>query len=216
VTELTRLAIARDELAASRYIDDLTARGASLETICAELLAPAARELGDLWNDDQVSFTEVTTGVWRLQQILRSLAPAFGQDMAARGAIRQILLVPAIGEQHSFGIAMVAAHFRKAGWIVRTETVGSARDLADLVCGEWFDVIGFSVGSSDRLEELTACISTTRKASRNVHLGVMVGGPVFLAHPDFVALVGADATAANGAEATTNAEQLIGFMAHTG
>lgn len=216
VTELTRLALARDEGAAGRRIDELTERGVSLETICAELLGPAARRLGELWEDDRVNFTEVTTGVWRLQQILRAMAPAFSQDLNAQGTQRSILLVPAIGEQHSLGIAMVAAHFRKEGWSVRTELVSSNKDLAALVRSEWFDVIGFSVGSSDRLEELTLSISDTRSASRNVHLGVMVGGPVFLAHPEFVALVGADATAANGAEASANAEQLITSMAHTG
>ena len=212
IAELTRLAVARDEMAAERFIGDVTARGASPQVICAELLAPAARRLGELWEDDRVSFTDVTTGVWRLQQILRALAPAFGTPTAVgqEARLRQILLVPAIGEQHSFGLSMVAAHFRQEGWMVRTETVASDADLAALVASDWFDVIGFSVGSSDRLEELAVSISCTRKASRNARLGVMVGGPVFLANPDFVALVGADATAATGQEAADNALRLMG------
>jgi len=224
VSDLMRLAISRDDGAASSFIDTLAERGASFETICAELLGPTARLLGEMWEDDRVSFTDVTTGVWRLQQILRGLAPAFTASVLAApgqkrpgsgGGSRSILLVPAIGEQHSLGLQMVAALFRKEGWLVRSEIVKSNAELAALVRSDWFDVIGFSVGSSDRLEELTASIRDTRTASRNVRLGVMVGGPVFLAHPDFVAMVGADATAADGREAAVNAEQLLTFLAHT-
>jgi MerR family transcriptional regulator, light-induced transcriptional regulator len=41
-----------------------------------------------------------------------------------------------------------------------------------------------------------------------------VGGPVFNAHPEFVALVGADATATDGQQATLQAERMLSLMAH--
>jgi methanogenic corrinoid protein MtbC1 len=37
----------------------------------------------------------------------------------------------------------------------------------------------------------------------------MVGGPVFLAHPELVAMVGADATAADGRQAVQQAQRLL-------
>jgi methanogenic corrinoid protein MtbC1 len=95
---------------------------------------------------------------------------------------------------------------------VRTEQASATGDLVELVRDDWFDVIGFSVGSSDRLAELTACIRDIRRVSRNARIGVMVGGPVFLAHPNLVAQVGADATAADGAEAADKAAQLLDAM----
>jgi methanogenic corrinoid protein MtbC1 len=209
-------ALDRDESVATQYIDDLAARGVSLETICSALLGPSARRLGLMWDDDEITFTAVTTAVWRLQQILRAIAPGYTESLARRAQPRHILLVPVVGEQHFLGLAVVAAHFRMEGWTVRTESVASNEELAALVRGDWFDVIGFSVGTESRLDQLKICITQTRRASRNLKLGVLVGGPVFLANPTLVAHVGADATAADGPEASSRAEQLMTFMAQAG
>ncbi len=216
VADLVQMALDRDDSAATLYIDDLAARGVSLETICSALLGPTARRLGVMWDDDEITFTAVTTAVWRLQQILRAIAPGYTGSLARHEQARHILLVPMVGEQHFFGLAVVAAHFRMEGWTVRTESVTSNAELAALVRGDWFDMIGFSVGSHNRLDQLKTTIALTRRASRNLKLGVMVGGPVFLANPELVASVGADATAADGPEAAQRAEQLMTFMAQTG
>ncbi len=216
VSELVQMALDRDDSAATLYIDDLAARGVSLETICSALLGPTARRLGAMWDDDEITFTAVTTAVWRLQQILRAIAPGYTGSLARHEQPRHILLVPMVGEQHFLGLAVVAAHFRMEGWTVRTESVATNEELAALVRGDWFDMIGFSVGSDGRLDQLKITIEKTRRASRNLKLGVMVGGPVFLANPELVSSVGADATAADGPEAASRAEQLMTFMAQAG
>jgi methanogenic corrinoid protein MtbC1 len=216
VSDLVGMALDRDDSMATHYIDDLAARGVSLETICGALLGPTARRLGVMWEDDEIGFTAVTTAVWRLQQILRAIAPGYTESLARRVQPRHILLVPVVGEQHFLGLAVVAAHFRMEGWTVRTESLASNDELAALVRGDWFDVIGFSAGSHSRLDQLKVSIAQARRASRNLKLGVMVGGPVFLAQPDLVAAVGADATAADGPEAASRAEQLMTFMAQSG
>ena len=216
VTDLIRLVLDRDQDAAGHFVDAAAANGASLEDICSELLAPTARKLGEMWEDDSINFVDVSTAVWRLQMIISNLAPAFSRPISDQPLMRRILLVPAVGEHHTLGLTMVSAHFRNLGWTVRTEVVTSNEDLAELVRNEWFDVIGFSVGGTDRLDELRLSIKGTRDSSRNLRLGVMVGGPVFLAHPNFVALVGADATGANSTEAASNAEKLISFLAKIG
>ena len=72
-----------------------------------------------------------------------------------------------------------------------------------------FDVIGISVGNETRLDWLTNGISSVRRASLNQSIGVMVGGPIFREHPEYVALVGADATAVDGRHAPALAESLL-------
>ena len=57
-------------------------RGASVETLYLDLLAPTARHLGDLWDADVCDFTEVTVGLGRLQQVLHELSPAFQSEIA--------------------------------------------------------------------------------------------------------------------------------------
>jgi hypothetical protein len=57
---------------------------------------------------------------------------------------------------------------------------------------------------------VTTAIRTLRKASRNPDVGVMVGGPIFLLHPDLVTVVGADFTAVDAREAVESAAAFAG------
>jgi hypothetical protein len=41
-------------------VDAFIAKGASVETICLDLLAPAARRLGEMWDNDECDFLDVT------------------------------------------------------------------------------------------------------------------------------------------------------------
>ena len=66
-----------------------------------------------------------------------------------------------------------------------------------------------SVGVEARLDWLKSAISTLRQSSRNKGIGVMVGGPIFVAHPERADEVGADALAPDGREAPHMAEQLL-------
>jgi methanogenic corrinoid protein MtbC1 len=77
------------------------------------------------------------------------------------------------------------------------------------VRGEWFDVLGISVGVDARLDWLKSGIAAVRHASRNRAIGVLVGGPVFASDPSLAARVGADATAADGRRAAEIAEALL-------
>jgi methanogenic corrinoid protein MtbC1 len=82
-------------------------------------------------------------------------------------------------------------------------------ELGALLRREWIGVLGFTVGSSARLERLAAIIPRLREVSRNRGLGVLVGGPVFLANPGLAAQIGADGTATDGTAAVALAENLL-------
>lgn len=213
IDQFVRLLLDRDETLAVAQLRCFLDSGIRLETIYATLLTQAARLLGTMWEEDDVNFTAVTTAVWRMQQILHGMSNAFIGTVAPRADARRILLVPAIGEQHSFGLSMVSEYFRRAGWEVSCEMASSNDELAALVRGSWFDVIGFSVGDGNHLAGLATTIRTTRRASRNLRLGVMVGGPVFVADAGLAGDVGADATAADAAQAVRAAERLATTLA---
>jgi methanogenic corrinoid protein MtbC1 len=213
VAEFTRLVLERDVAAAGDHIAALRAGGAPLDTILLDLLGPAARCLGDMWNEDLCDFTEVTVGLWRLQQLVRELSPAFCDAAEPQDMARRALLVPAHGEQHTFGVLMVAEFFRRGGWDVWAGPVASTEELLDLVRRDWYAVVGISVSSEVRLEGLPAIIHAVRRASRNRGVGVMVGGPVFLERPELAALVGADASAADARQAALQAESLLALAA---
>jgi methanogenic corrinoid protein MtbC1 len=217
VAELTRLVVAHDAPIALSYVEAMRAQGMTVETIYVGLLGPAAQRLGDLWEEDFCDFTEVTVGLWRLQQVLRALSPTFQNEVERRESSLRAILVPLPGEHHMFGVMMVAEFFRRAGWDVWDEPCVSVRELADTVRGTWFDIAGISVSSAvsseNRLESVAAAVRAIRRASRNPAVGVMVGGRIFSEHPEYVGLVGADATAASERHALPQAQKLLDLLA---
>ena len=208
VTELVRLLLAHDVAVASAYVETVRQRGASLETVCLCLLAPAARDLGLLWEADECDFMQVTVGLCRLHHLLRELSPAFGLESAEPKMERNILLAPLPGDQHTFGITLVAQFLRKAGWQVWSEFSGSTDELLEVVRTHWFAAVGLSVGSETRVDELSRVIQAIRRASRNSSVGILVGGPLLVARPELAVLTGADATAVDGPMAVERAEHL--------
>jgi methanogenic corrinoid protein MtbC1 len=192
-----------------RAVDRHRRDGMSVEALYLELFAPAARLLGEMWSDDVCDFSTVTVALGRLQRLLRELSPAFGREVEYPANGRRVLFAQPSGEQHSFGLSMVAEFFRRDGWDVFGVSGPAAGDPAAQVREEWADVVGLSIGSERRLDWLRQCIAAVRQSSRNPAVMVMVGGPIFVLHPDWVAGVGADATAGDGREAPRVAARLL-------
>lgn len=214
VAKLANIILANDGGAASSFIAGIRTQGVPLETIYLEVLAPAARRLGDMWDNDETDFTQVTIGLWRLQQLMYEFSPAFQDDAEHGTKLRRTMLVPVPGSQHTLGLLMVAEFFRRAGWVVWGDPTASVTDLLHAARTQWFDMIGFSVGTQTQFGALTDAISAIREASQNPDITVMVGGPVFVANPELVELVGADATAADASKAVDYAETLIADRKH--
>ena len=208
VKAFAKLVLAPDENVAHACIEAMRSSGISVETIYTDLLAPVARHLGVLWEEDLCDFAEVTVGLGRLQQVLRELSPAFGQTNTDTSGSR-VLLLPGPGEQHTFGLVMVAEFFRRAGWDVGGGPWEAGADPVVMVQREWFDVVGFSLGNVAQLDELADCIKRVRAAALNKSICVIVGGPLFLAYPEYVAYVNADAASTDGAQAPQLAARLV-------
>jgi methanogenic corrinoid protein MtbC1 len=207
--DLTSLVLDHEASVARSYARAMRMRGIGLETLWLDVLAPAARRLGELWLNDVCSFVDVTAGVGCLQDLLH--ASAHSGQMPVRDVVqsKRILLAAAPNERHSFGLAMVAAFFRQAGWFVRLEGALSDVDLAQEVKRNWFAVIGISESDETRLNELAALIRTLRRVSRNAAVRIMVGGPLFTHKPELARQVGADATAFDGRQAVQQAQRFL-------
>ena len=203
------LAVGDDDDAAFAHVEKLLASGTSVESILLELLAPTARHLGALWETDAADFVIVTLGVSRLHRIMRRLGESFYHEGHVADGSESVLLTIIPGEQHSFGLSMVAEFFRRAGWNLCTGPFASHQELTSLVQNHWFDVVGFSVSSDRRLNELKTDICAIRRDSRNRHVGIMLGGPMMILQPDLVASMGADMMSTDAALAPQQAHGLI-------
>jgi methanogenic corrinoid protein MtbC1 len=212
VESLAKLSIAGDMERINAFVQAVRARPVALEAIYLDLLQGAARKLGEWWLADVASFADVTVGTSRLQHAMREIGPAFRSTLELPVPGR-MLLAPASGEQHTFGLAMVADFLLRAGFDV--DVAGSVDEAAHgLARGDWYDLVGVSVGCRHRLDALAADIARLRGASCNRRIGVMVGGPVFVAHSYYATRVGADATAIDAREAPDAARQLLASIMH--
>ncbi|WP_395668087.1 B12-binding domain-containing protein [Rhodoferax sp.] len=209
VDAFARLVLSPNESLAMNCIESIRLRGVSIETVYMELLAPAAKVLGQFWEDDLCDFSEVTIGLGKLQQLLHRLSADLSRpDEQASNGLR-VLLLPTPGEQHTFGLAMVAEFFRRDGWDVAGGPGESQEAWVQLARSQHFDLIGFSLAVEEHIGQLISCVSTMRKVSFNRRVGIMVGGPVFAANPECAKRVNADVVASSGRDAPAIAENFV-------
>jgi methanogenic corrinoid protein MtbC1 len=209
VATLTALSLEGDIADVEAFVAGIEATGVALERIYLDLLAPVARRLGEMWEADECDFSTVTMGLCALQHVVlnsgRHFTPA--QQRPRQG--RRAVLAPLPGETHTFGLVIVAEFFRRAGWDVWSGTGVTSQEIVAKVRAESFAIAAFSLASEDHLAALAGLIHRVRRASLNQRIGILVGGAIFTERPGLVADVGADATAADGDEATLQAETLL-------
>jgi MerR family transcriptional regulator, light-induced transcriptional regulator len=194
---------------AKAFVARLRASGASIETVLLDLMAPTARRLGEMWDEDNVDFTVVTIGLCCLQRVLRDVSGMLEEGAPVSQHAHRALLALAPGEQHIFSVLMVDEFFRRAGWDVWTMPAATHGELLDLVRRESFQIVGFSLSSEEWLPNLQSIIAGIRGASRNRAVSIMVGGRIFVENPDLAVEIGADGTAANGRDAVKEADRLV-------
>jgi methanogenic corrinoid protein MtbC1 len=184
-------------------------RGMTVESLFVDLLAPAARRLGQGWEDDSVDFVDVTMGLWRIQEVLREIAARTPRIASGALMARTALFAAMPGEQHTLGTAMVDECFSRAGWDTTLMLEPSRADLLDLVASRAYDLVGLTVSCDSHIEHLPSLIVAVRNLSKNPAISVMIGGRVPNLNPALAAFVGADATAATATGAISIAERLV-------
>jgi methanogenic corrinoid protein MtbC1 len=207
IVEFGALVMSADRSEALSYFDQMRAKGHSLDTLFVHFLAPTARHLGELWEQDLCDFIDVSLGVARLQELLW----IFGAPNEAPVAdMRQrAFLVTTPAESHCLGLDIVASVMRAASWDLRIEKNLTAAQCAAVVAEEWFGVVGVALSVESELETVARTVKAIRRSSCNESIAVIVGGPVFTVNPDLAVQVGADATAADAPTAAILAKKLL-------
>jgi methanogenic corrinoid protein MtbC1 len=209
IARFAQLCIESDADAPDTFVQSLMAEGLGSEIIFLHLLAPAARHLGYLWEEDICDFTQVTIGLVRMQQMTLRLGTEFQEKRKLAMDGMRALFAPVPGSQHTFGVLMVSEFFRREGWQVWMELGSSESVLLAAVEKDWFDVIGLSVGIEAHIESLTDTIRHIRLSSANRNAKILIGGPLLALSPDLYKEVGADGAASDAATAVELAQTLF-------
>jgi methanogenic corrinoid protein MtbC1 len=210
VSDFAHVLLKGSEANALQWIEDLRHKGSSIETIYLDLLAPVARHLGDMWNEDLCDFTDVTIGLGQLHKILHILHDKHDRQQYPLPNGLSVLLMPAPGEQHTLGLTMVSDFFQRAGWEVAGGPYAASDDPVVLVKKRAYDAVGFSLATSMGLNRLKECITAVRASAAPSTVCIIVGGPYFSAHPDQVTHVGADLLVQDASSAPELAQLHIG------
>jgi methanogenic corrinoid protein MtbC1 len=209
IAELTQLVLQEDAKTSVKYVKDIHASGVSLENIYLLLLTPVARRLGEMWEGDESSFTDVTIALWRIKQLMYDLSPIFQQYAEHNKTGSSIMLVPLPGSQHNLGLFMVSEFFAKAGWRIWGELAATQEDIVSMAQTEWFDVIGLSASLREQFPQLKDLIQQIKLKSKNPRVGLIVGSPVFNQYPELVDELGADMVGFDAADALEKATYYV-------
>jgi methanogenic corrinoid protein MtbC1 len=209
VLKFTRLAVTGEAPELLDFVDHCLESGNSVETIYIDLLAPAARKLGEYWEDDSEDFVGVTMGLWRIQEILRELTLRIPPKSRPGHGQRSALFSTMPGEQHSFGTLMLAECFQRAGWDTDVLIEPTQSELTGKCAKRHYDLVGLTVSRDCSTGSLSSVVSTVKAVSGNPHICVMVGGRVINEQPELVDECGADATAIDAISAVMLADRLV-------
>jgi len=208
VALLSTMALQQNLNGAIQLLVNLHNHGISRQALYLDYLGEAARLLGDLWREDRADFANVTLGTAFLQQLMREVRAKIDTDSHFVGHHHSIMLVPAPGEQHTFGLSILAEFFRDAGWDVCGGPQLPIEEYLRLVARESFAVIGISAATARVLPELSQWIVRIRKAARGESPKIMLGGPILKAAPARIAELDIDAKTDDAVDAVRIAYEL--------
>ncbi len=163
----------------------------SASALADHYIPEVARRLGQAWEDDTLSFADVTMGVARLQAILRELGATWSADALGQADGPTMLVLLPQGEQHTLGAMVLAGRLRRMGVSVSMQIAPELAELSKFVSNRAFDGAMISVTCENRLETCGKLIKTLKNAS-NGKLMVAIGGAILDDAEDVVRLTGAD------------------------
>jgi len=137
----------------------------------------------------------VTIATGTLQRLMHFVALELDAPPLICDSARSILLFPEPGAEHTFGAAMAARLFERAGWRVDYVTVADEADLTARVATRHYHVLGVSLTLREKAPECRALIRRLRQASRNRDIIAIGGGAAIIQDPLLVEQAGLDAIA---------------------
>ncbi len=174
--------LAGDRNAATLLIKDWIEDGIPLQDIYLKILQPCMEEVGRLWELNQLSVAQEHYISASTQMIMSQLYPYIfnternGKKLAA-AAIADNL--------HELGTRMVSDIFELHGWDTLYLGGNLPTDSLLIEIIRWEpDVLAVSISLGSQLDEVEELIYQLRQQKSDSDLKILVGGRVFIDHPD--------------------------------
>jgi methanogenic corrinoid protein MtbC1 len=197
-----------DRQSAFRVVDEAREAGMELDRLYVEVFQPAMREIGRLWQENQLSVADehVATAITQA-----AMARAFEQVFAwGRGEGHSLVAACADTERHEVGLRMICDLLELRGW--DTTYLGATvpvESLVTMVERKKPDAVALSVAIAPHLPRLRMMIEQIRSLIADPPL-ILVGGRPFLQDPTLATRLGADLTAEDAVQAVELLQQKVG------
>lgn len=175
--KLKSAALSDDPDSCLRVAKAAVANGIQPEDIADVYVPTLARDMGDKWCRDSLSFAGVTIGVSRLQSVLRALGPNWSGDNASGPNGPSILLIVGQEVYHTLGAIVLSGQLRRKGFSVKLVLGGAPENIAAQLCRTSFESVFISSSCGERLESLRKIVHVVKTSIENPP-PVVVGGTI--------------------------------------
>jgi methanogenic corrinoid protein MtbC1 len=190
---LKNAALSKDPDACKHEVNAALMAGTRPEDL-ADFYVPAlARDMGDQWCVDQLSFAGVTIGVSRLQAMMRELGPNWTSDNATQPEANAILLLVPREVYHTLGAIVLSSQLRRMGVSVKLLLGGKPDDIVQRLSRTSYQAVFISASCGETLESLRRIVDII-KTNTKTPMPVVIGGSILDVQTtnDVTALTGAD------------------------
>lgn len=207
INKLTNLLLDTKEGSFELAITVLKTHGASINYIVLELIPEIARQFGKQWEDDSLSFADVSMGVNKLERVIHKLDYLFQANQLNRQQNKAIFITGFPGSQHSLGSLIFANFLIFSGWQVHRPNQVNLDSIVHGVSSKMLQAIAISISTNEQLDRLPDLINTLRQKSQNPKIIVLIGGPLYNKAPEAFDHIQAEVKAFSPEESVQKLEQ---------
>ncbi len=156
-------------------VDDLTARGTSIEVIYTDLFQRSLYQVGEYWEQNKISVATEHLATAMTENLMIRLQP---QIFSSQRTGKKIVVACVANEYHQIGAKMIADIFEMNGWDGYFIGAGTpAEELIRFLKSQHPDLIGISLSIYFNLNEMTRTLEKIRKIFPRTT--IIVGGQAF-------------------------------------
>ena len=197
-----------DRKSASQMILESAQQGTPIKDIYLYIFQNSQREIGRLWQTNQISVAQEHYCTAATQMIMSQLYPYI---FSSERKNRRMVATCVGGELHEIGARMIADFFEIDGWDTyflgaNTPVEGILRAVSERNA----DVLAISATMTFHIDKVSSLITAARHAGLDRRTKIMVGGYPFNIAPNLWQAVGADGYARDAQQALVIAEGMVG------
>ena len=154
----------------------MLSKGVPITEIFEQYMPDTARQLGEYWVKNVLSFAEVTIAISRLQNVAQELEKLYVKCCKRRSLTGgELLVIVPERESHTLGAQMICRKFRRLGAEPYLAINNSVAELEKIIATQSFDLIGLSL-SDQNLCKASDNAKNIRKIVKSSNLPLVVGG----------------------------------------